>query len=477
MGERESERESSDHLRDDYRTDDDWQLEVGGVQEPADVADTRPVTRSGLGPRLSRRQRALRLLATSGVALLALLVVVMSDPAVREPLAGLIPTFPTAPAPTPVPGTNLFYLLPTPFGVDVQIDGHSLSQAQLANPTQPFRLSRGSHTITWRSASLPFRFLQCSVSEPHRAGDSCPTYSGNPDPNPDPSPAGSGAAQVGTVIAVRESLSTLTLAQADALRVAIGAALSGLQLNATVLPGEHYDAGVGADGRPLIGAATEPLQAELTYRWLNPPLASEPCGLDPPALPCRFPGQDCSAICTVPEGRALDGCCWLAAIPVAASWRYTRADGAEVASGVAEPLPEQAMALDIYWDGAAWQVSPVLSGDPAVSPYSSIASIDDLACDPGRQWLAQNNVWSFMMVDPPPGAQVKVATGTSPTDGCLLSLDQDPGGSFGPALFLEHFGALVAVNDAAASNPEAGIPLADASEVDLARHLAPGLTA
>jgi hypothetical protein len=107
--------------------------------------------------------------------------------------------------------------------------------------------------------------------------------------------------------------------------------------------------------------------------------------------------------------------------------------------------------------------------------YEGIASVNDLACDPGRDWLARTNDWRFMLTNPPPEAQVKVAMDYTPADGCLISLQQDPTGHAEPALFLAHFGAMVAVNGPAVGNPPADFPSASLSEQALAQRLAANL--
>jgi hypothetical protein len=119
--------------------------------------------------------------------------------------------------------------------------------------------------------------------------------------------------------------------------------------------------------------------------------------------------------------------------------------------------------LRIMWDGATWHVSPLLGYTPGL-PAS-----DDLVCTPARYWLDRNGRWTSMMADGHPGT-AQFVSDTTPIDGCLVVLDPHPGSDV-PAVFLERFGVLLAVNQAA-NGPGANLPMADAPEESLAHHLA-----
>src|SRR5262249_37735284 len=108
-----------------------------------------------------------------------------------------------------------------------------------------------------------------------------------------------------------------------------------------------------------------------------------------------------------------------------------------------------------------WQVSAIVGHTPG------LVAADDMACDPARYALGQTSSWSFMVSNPPPGAQVDFISGATPADGCLISIAY--GGT--SALFLQRFGVLMTVNDAA-QNPVDGLPVADAAERTLAQQLA-----
>ncbi|HLJ79965.1 MAG TPA: hypothetical protein VKT52_00680, partial [Ktedonobacterales bacterium] len=150
---------------------------------------------------------------------------------------------------------------------------------------------------------------------------------------------------------------------------------------------------------------------------------------------------------------------------VHASWTYTTLDGHMVALGLGEAFGMQLAVLRVTWDGVEWHVTPILGTTPG------LPATDDLVCDPARFWLGDNSTWSFMMSDPPPGAQAQYISDSIPTDGCLAVLNQHPPDA-PSAVFLEHCGVLLAVNAEAENGGSAGLPMANAAERQLAQQLA-----
>jgi hypothetical protein len=115
----------------------------------------------------------------------------------------------------------------------------------------------------------------------------------------------------------------------------------------------------------------------------------------------------------------------------------------------------QLMVLRITWDGGGWHVAPVFGHIPGLD------AVDDLVCDPLRVWLAQTT-WSFMLTDPPPNASVRFISDGDPSHGCIGVLNQAPGIDK-PAIFYQHFGAPLVMNDVA-FNPQDGLVRASANE-------------
>jgi hypothetical protein len=438
---------------DDPRAGDDFSAEVSDLRLGAsrtmhDAAS--PVTHGPAAPspvesRLTPRQRLTRFSVTTCALLLAG-VVIWSAARGSHGVAGLVPS----PTVTAGPDTSQVYLLPNPPGVVVSLDGHPLASLPAPGDPHPLQLSRGPHSLVWVSKLLPFRQVECRVSVPHSELDTCPLVAPQ-------SVARSVSSPQAPIIGLHASLSMLG-PYASGLQGAIVQALGASQSSAVVQPGERYYNGQG----PVV--ASQPLRATLAYQLLTDSGYPEPCILGDPAIPCRFPGQDCNQICTIaaaPASLAVAPNEWLAAAQVHANWTYTTLDGHPVgtsAENVGERFGVQLAVLRITWDGAQWHVTPVFGHVPGLDVA------DDAVCDPARTWIG-NSTWSFMLVGPPPGEQSYFASDTNPTDGCVVVLEHG-----GPVVFLERFGLLLMVTDAAA-NPQDNLPIADASERALASRL------
>ena len=407
--------------------------------------------------RLSRARRR-RIAIAVATGLLALAVTVTTFAGVRGTLFGFL----TPPTPTPTvsisPGEDLFYLLPNPPGVVVTLDGHTLARMPAPGDPSPLRLARGRHVFVWTSHEFPFMPQRCTVYVPPTLNDTCPLASGQELPT-------SIAVLPGRVIALHDSLATLEADQRAQLSLAILDALATPSL-ATVQPSEffnYYPAGPGL----LPRIATLPLRASLSFRVVSPQDYSEPC-INDQADACRFPGQDCALLCTVAQlpvavtGGTPD--VWVAAAMVSATTDYTTLDGRAEGTDLGQAFGPQLVVLRITWDGTnSWSVSPIFGHVPGL-PVT-----DDVACNPARVWLEEAD-WSFMLTDPPPGAEVQFIADANPADGCVAVLDQAPGKD-APAVFLERFGMLLAVNGVAAGSV-GGPPRADAAEQRLARQIA-----
>jgi hypothetical protein len=149
---------------------------------------------------------------------------------------------------------------------------------------------------------------------------------------------------------------------------------------------------------------------------------------------------------------------------IGSGWDYTTLDGHIVGNAIGDAYGLKLAALSIQWDKVSgWHVSAILGHTPGLD------LADDAACDPARYALSQTPSWSFMLVGPPPGAQVRFASDATPTNGCVAVLDQAPGDGQ-VAIFLYRFGVLLTVNDVAV-NPTDNLPAADASEQALAAQM------
>jgi hypothetical protein len=122
------------------------------------------------------------------------------------------------------------------------------------------------------------------------------------------------------------------------------------------------------------------------------------------------------------------------------------------------------------WDGAHWAVTPLI-GHRANAPEA-----DDAVCDPARNWLASGPLAPLLAATG--GASqptFQYASAATLTDGCVVSLTRYAPVGCGqpapPALYLERFGVLLAVN-AAAQGLWPGLPRTDTTEAALATMLA-----
>lgn len=441
---------------------DELHIEIEDMQTPAKPPAMRLAFSSFLYPARTARERAVRRLVMLCVVVLALAALLASIPAIREGASGLAYSFLPTPTTTLAPGANRFYLVPNPPGVEVLLDGHTLSRLPLPGNPRPLILARGRHTFTWRSTRLPFQPLTCIVSVPFsKAADTCPLDPLDPvSRNPAAGPSGPD----GYVITLHPSLPTLRQERAQGLVVAIQNAVAAARFTATIQHGEQYT----PNGSGPSVTATQPLRATLGYASeLTGSFLPEPCAIGLiGVLPCRFSYQDCSQICTLSAslaarvGSPKD---WIAGIGVRATWTYTPQEGRVIGQNYRYPDPSggvQLVLLRIGWDGAQWHVAPIFGHHPAL-PAS-----DDAACDTALFQLV-STTWSFMLTDPPPEASLAVASGATPADGCVVVVRNH--GTPAP-VFLERFGVLLAVNDAA-WNPTDNLPMANAAEQAIARQL------
>lgn len=437
-------------------TGEDFHVEVSDVRSYARAPATPPA-RSPLDSRNTPRQRLTRLGLTAAVGLLVVAVVVSGVPALRDSAGSLLARLGPAPAPTIAFGADLFYMLPNPPGVDVLLDGRALAHLPFPGDPHPLRLARGRHVFAWRSRVLPFSPLRCTVSVPRAPNDSCPFVTSDSLPR--------FANLSGAIIAPHVSLAALASGDAASLTQTIQAALDTHRSTALVRPGEHYFYyQQGQAAAPVV--ARQPLRATLSYKLLTEPGYPEPCILGQPAIPCRFPGQDCTQFCTVtqlPQNLAGAANTWVVAVVVYATWDYATPGGQVVASQIGERFGTQLAVLRLTWDGGQWHAAAIFGHTPGLDVA------DDAICDPARYAIESTPSWQFMLADPPPGAQVRFVSDATPADGCVAVLDQAPG-SGQAAVFLQRFGVLLTINDVAV-NPVDNLPPADATEQQLAQHL------
>lgn len=432
--------------------DDDFAAEVSDLRPGVETVPGRPARLASEPPHAPRR-RIVRLAVTASVILLALLILLSGLPELRQRALGLVPGFTASPSAAVTPAGDLFSFLPNPPGVSVTLDGKVLPNPPQPGDPRPLRLSPGHHTFAWRSRVLPFRPLQCRISVPRAAGDTCPFV-------PTATLSHALAGTPGAVITVHPGLIALDPDEAARLTAAIQGALDAVRSTAIVEPGDPYLTFSQGQGE-TTAIAHQPLRATLSFQFLANANYPEPCLLTEPAVPCRFPGQDCAQLCTVPSPppSAAGNGAWIAAVTVHSTWDYATLDSRPVAQGAGGAFGFQVAALRITRDQAGWRVGVIVGHTPGFD------LADDLACDPARLALGETSSWSFMIVNPPPDATIRFASDATPADGCAAELIHGQ-----PALFLQRFGVLLTVNDAA-RNPTDNLPVASPADQDLAHRL------
>ena len=448
---------------------DDLQVEVTTLRDhdiERTVADRE--ARSPFTPQQSPRTRATRLGTLLATLLLAALLLA-SIPGLRDGTLRLLgqPTDIQSPTATRTPYDDLFYLLPNPPGVEVLLDGKLLTNLPLPGGGHPLHLAPGTHTFRWTSRYVPFRPLACRISVPRVAADTCPLVKDQFIPH-------AVADEHGAIIGMHASLNALAATDQQSLVFAIQAALAAQRFTTTVRSGERFAFYYSNSPTAQVDTTDQPVQATLGFDYIGDGGYPEPCILAQPAIPCRFPGQDCTQICTVtqpsPSLALSPDQTWLGAVMVHANWDYTAPHGGPpIAQYVGEAFGVQLMPVRIAYAAGQWQVSAIIGN----VPNFDLAS--DPVCDPARYLLGQNNVWAFAVDNPPPGTHMAFVSAPNPADGCAAVFLGHNASGDEPAMFLQRFGVLCAVN-AQAVNPDANLLMADAYEQRLARQVLAPLT-
>jgi hypothetical protein len=438
---------------------DDFAAEVSDMRAAgADPLRPPAPPRSPLAPALGARQRATRAGRILTVVALALACVLATFPIVRADVRRWLLGPPAAPI--IAPASDTLYLLPNAPGVAVTLDGHHLFGSHTLESAQPLRLISGQHTLTWQGA--PFMSQRCVISVPHVQTDTCQLgeYIRQGPHGTTP-----------VIVSTHETMYSMDTILSLQLRKALQSALDDIEHDVAVRTGEvYYSAAPGFFGQ--MTPATQPLTARLHFNLLTQFTPSEPCEVARDVQPCRFLGQNCAALCTLPS-QDLNGPRpaneWDVAAMVGASWAYAAPDGSSVIAPVNELNLGFALAFfRVRWAGDQWSAQAVFGH------ASGIPSADDTMCLPARGWLFQGPAHQIFLQ--PSRYSARYSASADPTDGCVAEIvdHQAASGTAGsasdPARFLARFGAIVAVNDAALVLWP-GLPLADDAERALAQRL------
>jgi hypothetical protein len=368
------------------------------------------------------RRNRLRAIMVAGVVLLAVALVIATNPAANSALYTVF-HFPTPiPSPTPLPGGDIVYLeRAAPWG-SVTIDGKRSASANPGTTISWIRLARGRHTIA--VTQPPFPAMRCTISMPARLSDTCPLFS----------PTDNLGEQVGAgpdfpggarFIDLGARFSLLPRDAQDALVAAVKAELTQPSAPVTLSPGDHY---LRDDGTLAVADTT--LQASFIPTLLlpTPEVASD--------------SSSCISFCDI-SGADLGGnATWNITVSMIGSWHIATSDGQVVTESapmyMSDPLYEGfsgslQVTMNLLWTGR-WQVSAQngYGGEwsPTCQTATTMASVD--------LEHAQITILGMNTQD-----------GRTAEQGCVVEITPSDPNASGPIYLLYRFGVLLAANDLA----------------------------
>lgn len=369
------------------------------------------------------RNNRLRAIMVAGVVLLAVALVIATNPTANSALYTVF-RFPTpAPSPTPVPGGDIVYLgRAAPWG-SVTIDGKKSASANPGTTISWIKLARGRHTIAVTQA--PFPALRCTISMPARLSDTCPLFSPG-DYLGEQGGAGASFPGGARFIDLGARFSLLPRDAQDTLVAAVKDALTQPSAPATLSPGDHY---LRDDGTLAVADAT--LQATFMPTLLlpTPEVSSD--------------SSSCISFCDV-SGIATGGnATWNIIVSMIGSWHIATPDGQVVTESapmyMSDPLYEgfsgsMQVTMSLLWTGR-WQVS-------AQNGYGGVWSPTCLTAETmASATLGHSQVTILGM---------NTLYGHTADQGCVVEItptnDSDANN---PIELLYRFGVLLAANDIA----------------------------
>ena len=438
----------------------DTPYRVYNAYNVARIVPALPVKQALNVPRFTPRQRRLQLLATVGVVVLLLLILVGSyNPTRTRLVRSLVPPTPSATA-TRGPSSNLFYFSASPAWGHLLIDGEQ-SESFL------FKLTRGRHVLRWLVE--PFVPQQCTISVPsNTATDTCRLNA---------FVHVLGSIVSAGVFSLPVSLAQLSRARFEMLVSTVQTVLDMQAPSETVLTNEMYAVNVG---QQAIQRAKEPLRATLRYQLDSENTLDGVCStLLEPSTPCTFNGQECYLFCTffpMAPSAQCSSTSWNVLAAVQATWEYKTARGGLVTQNQPELLGtstiyDHLLPLCISWDGTQWSVA--IQSSHILSTLPPDQQQLDVACNTALNTIRQVLV-PLSSEQSRSGIAWQYVPGASAATGCLsiATLNQGQGSLSPPVAYCLHrFGVMLAANDIAHRYwPK--LPVADAYEQQLAAQLA-----
>ncbi len=464
------------------RPQEDFEVEISDLDQVGATTGPSKPLRSVPLPRFSPRQRRLQLAFTTGIVVLAVLIILGSTAPVRELVSGAL-SFPTpTPLPALVPGTDLFYIQAGPSWGHLSIDGRAVSHLPAPGIDPPLRLSRGRHTLVWRA--YPFSTQSCTLTVPANSHiDTCL----------DDQTMGPAISAYTPIIRFSESLNRLSNTERASLIQATQQALEMKQYREIVQPGELYARSSGVSGSKndpckvkaqvflCYVTAEQPLRARLSFQLDMDTSPNSSCSI---MRTCLFEDQDCRLFCDVPmmlsQTSSPAAQVWKVIVVVRSFWQYETLDGQMIASNEADTFMgglenEHFVPLLISRDSSGWHVSPLF-----LNPQ---AFFGDPVCDSALQ-DAQIVTGVFMIKNVPIPINYRSMAGPNLAGGCAVVMTPLPGPGMTPtspaspplvAYCLHRFGVLLAANDVA-HQQWPYLPVANAREKQLAQQLVSGVS-
>jgi hypothetical protein len=411
---------------------------------------------------LLRRHRGLVTVATTGLVVLALLLILFSIAPIRQLFT---------PA---VQQTTFYYRLDAnpPWG-HLFVDGRAVRMnTTVVYPL--FSLTRGKHTLLWRAD--PFAPQQCVVMVPVGSGiDNCK--------HPDTPPASGGT---NSYISFPVDLSTLSTAQRAALLQTTQAVFDSQQSSEMLRTRELYaqTSYVAGPNQPsctvlqtaalCLANAKQPLKATLRLQLdTNESFCN--------AGACESNGPNCLLFCDAflydSPNLHVSPTVWQATVYVQLFWQFTALNGRVVADNQADTFirgqqNDTQVPLNITWNGRRWGVATTIIGDYGYS--------GDPVCD-----AATRDLYTLQSTVPAVTSEDTITSmnpipGTTFASGCLIQFKLQTGVFPTPtpapppplvAFVIQRFGVLLAVNSAA-HHLFPFLPVADAYEKQLAQQWA-----
>ncbi|HEU4783602.1 MAG TPA: hypothetical protein VFS83_09705 [Ktedonobacterales bacterium] len=368
------------------------------------------------------RRNRLRTIMVSGVVLLAVALVIATNPAANSALYTVF-RFPTPiPSPTPLPGGDIVYLGQAAPWSSVTIDGKKSAFASPGTTISWIQLARGRHTLA--VTQPPFPALRCTISMPARLSDTCPLFSPN-DSQGEQLGAGAGFPGGARFIDLGARFSLLPRDAQDALVAAVKAALTQPSARVTLSPGDHY---LRDDG--TLAVANTALQASFIPTLLlpTPEVSSD--------------SSSCISFCDI-SGAALGGnATWNIMVSMIGSWHIATPDGQVVTESapmyMSDPLYEglsgsMQVTMSLLWTGR-WQVS-------AQNGYGGVWSPTCLTAETMASATLGRDQVSILGMN--------AQDGRTAEQGCVVEITPGDPNASGPIDLLYRFGVLLAANDIA----------------------------